>query len=206
MITRELLDDDNWKRTLGEDDLDTTNFISSLYVSDNLDISDAESYLKNYVTVNSTIEELALKYIAHNFQYFKETNDTIIIGLGFDNVYCKILEHSTFGHYALLKELVTPYTDDWEFKQIRTFSPYNDSFNGQDCWMSKRLGVSLESETSARMLATIICDKFDKSIASLYKLLNDVLERDSLAVFFDVEAIEELFGYDDLRDLKRIFL
>lgn len=204
MITRELLDDDNWKRTLGEDDLDTTNFILSFYESDNLDISDAESYLKNYVIVNSTIKELALKYIAYNFQYFKETNDTIIIDLVFDKVYYKILNHSTFGHYALLKEFMQPYTDDWEFKQIRTFSPYNDSFNGQDCWISKRLGVSLESETSARMLATIICDKFDKSVASLNKLLIDKLDKENLALFFDVEAIQESYGYEDFRDIKRL--
>jgi hypothetical protein len=206
MITQELLDGENWRSTLREKDLDTTNFILSLYESDDIDISEAYNFLKNYVTIKTPIEELALKFIAHNFQYYKQANDTIIIDLGFDNVYCELLNHSTIGYYALLKEFMPPYTDDWELKQVCTYVPPTNLCNRIDSWVSKKQSITIEWETSGRMLATIICDKFDQSILSLNKQLYEKLEKENLALFFDVDEFEETSGYDDYRVLKNILL
>lgn len=206
MITQELLDSEKGKSILGIEDLDTTNFILSLYGEKDIDISEANAFLQKYISIKTPIEELALKFIAHNFQYYKQVDDTIIYDLGFDNVYCEVLNHTVLGYYALLKEFMPPYTNDWELKQVRTFIPRGNICIGKDCWVSERVGITLESETSARMLATIICNKFDQSILSLNKRLYDKLDRENLALFFDIEEFEASSGYDDYRDLKKTLL
>ncbi|MBU2921498.1 hypothetical protein KO504_09110 [Winogradskyella psychrotolerans] len=204
MITQDLLNNKEGISLLQPEDLDTTNFILSLYGADDINISEAITYLKNYISIKSPIEELALKHIAHNFQYYKQAEDTIIYDLGFDNVYCALLEHSVLGFYAILKEFITPSAEDWELKQIRTYSPLTNSCFEKDCWVSKKRSISLEWETASRMLADIICSKFDQNISSINKRLYEKLDKKSLAHFFDIEEFEASSGYEDYRDLKRI--
>ena len=206
MITQELLNSEKGKSIIQPKDLDTTNFILSLYESDSIDISEASTFLKTYINVNTPIEELALKYIAHNFQYYKQNDDTIVYDLGFDNVYCAVLEHSVLGFYALLKEFITPFTDDWELKQVSNYSPFNNSCTEKDCWVSKKRSISLEWETASRMLADIICSKFDQRISSINKCLYKKLDKKSLSLFFDIEEFEASSGYEDYRYLKNILL
>lgn len=202
MITQELLHSEKGKSILQPKDLDTTNFILSLYEPVDIDISEANTFLKNYISVKIPMEELALKYIAHNFQYYKQESDTIIYDLGFDNVYCSLLEHSVLGFYAILKEFITPKAEDWELKQIRTYSPFNNSCMEKDCWVSKKRSISLEWETASRMLAKIICSEFDQTISSINKRLYKKLDKKSLALFIDVEEFEASSGYEDYRALK----
>jgi hypothetical protein len=206
MITQELLNSEKGKSIFQPKDLDTTNFILSLYESDDIDTSEADAYLKNYVTGKTPMEELALKYIAYNFQYYKQADDTIIYDLGFDNVYCALLEHSVLGFYALLKEFIIPSTEDWELKQIRTYSPLSNICFEKDCWVSKKRSISLEWETASRMLADIICSKFEQSLSSINKGLYEKLDKKNLALFFDIEEFEASSGYEDYRDLKDILL
>ena len=183
MITQELLHSEKGKSILKPQDLDTANFILTLYESDDIDISEANTFLRNYISVKTPMEELALKYIALNFQYYKQADDTIIYDLGFDNVYGSIVEHSVLGFYALLKEFITPSAEDWELKQIRTYSPFNNSCTEKDCWVSKKRSISLEWETASRMLAKIICSEFDQTISLLIKQLYDKLDKKSLTLF-----------------------
>ena len=206
MITQELLGTEQGKNVLNPKDLDNTDFILSLYETDDMDITEAITYLKNYINIKSPIEELALKYIAYNFQYYKQTDDTIIYDLSFDNVYCAILEHSVLGFYALLKEFISPSTEDWELKQIRTYSPSSNSCLEKDCWESKKRSISLEWETASRMLADIICSKFDQSMSSLNKRLYEKLDKKRLAHFFDIVKFEASSGYEDYRGLKDVLL
>lgn len=206
MITQELLDSPKSKDILGEKDLDTRNFILSLYESDSIDISEAFTYLQNYISINTPIEELALIFIAHNFQYYKEADDTIIYDLGLNNVYYEILNHSTLGYYALLKEFMPPYTTNWELKQIKTYKPKDNTFEERDIWVTKRESISLEWSNGARILATTICNKFDQKIASINNQLYRKLDRENLALFFDVEEFETSSGYEDYNGLKDILL
>lgn len=206
MITQELLGTEQGKNVLNPKDLDNTDFILSLYESDDIDISEAITYLKNYISIKSPLEELSLKYIAYNFQYYNQTDDTIIYDLDLDNVYCAILEHSILGFYALLKEFISPSTEDWELKQIRTYRPSSNSCLEKDLWVSTKSGISLEWETASRMLADIICNKFDQNISSLNKRLYEKLDKKRLSHFFDVEEFEASSGYEDYRDLKDVLL
>lgn len=206
MITQEFLYSEKSKSVLKHEDLDTTDFILSLYNSDDIDITEASNFLENYISPKTPIEGLALKYIAHNFQYYKQADDTIIYDLGFDNVYCALLEHSVLGFYALLKEFISPSTEDWELKQIRTYSPLTNSCFEKDCWVSKKRSISLEWETASRMLADIICSDFDQNISSINKRLYEKLDEKNLALFFDIEEFEASSGYEDYRDLKRRLL
>ncbi|UPS90466.1 hypothetical protein [Bizionia sp. M204] len=206
MITQELLSSEKGKNIILPEDLDTTNFILSLYEQDDLDITEAKTFLKNYISVKNPMEALALNFIAHNFQYYKQTGDTIFYDLGFDNVYGSIVEHSVLGFYALLKEFITPYKDDWKLKQVRTFNPLNNCFEERDSWVSEKAKMSIEWAAGSRMIATIICSEFDKTLLSLNKRLYDKLDKKNLALFYDMEDFEELTGSDDYRDLKNTLL
>jgi hypothetical protein len=206
MITKELINSEKWHSIAGVKDLDTTKFILSLYSLDDIDISEASVFLKNYINTKTPIEGLALEFISFNFQYFKQVNDTVTCDLDFDTVYYKILNHSVLGYYALLKEFMSPYTNDWELKQISTYSPLNNTCVEKDCWVSKKENISLEWATSASMLATIICNEFDQSVLSLRIRLYQKLNKKSLALFFDLKEIKTSFGHKDYSDLKRILL
>lgn len=206
MITQELLWSEEGKNILQPEDLDTTNFILSLHDPDDMDNTDAKNFLGNYIRVKTPMEALALNFIARNFQYYKQTNDTLISGLEFNNVYGSIAEHSVLGFYALLKEFFPPYKDDWKLKQVRTFNPSDNCFDERDSWVSKKANMSIEWAAGARMLATIICSEFDKTLLSLNKRLYHKLDKKNLALFYDMEEFEELTGSDDYRDLKNTLL
>ena len=206
MITQEFISSEKSKSVLKQEDLDTTGFILSLYESDHVDITEASNFLENYISPKTPIEGLALKYIAHNFQYYKQADDTIIYELGFDNVYCALLEHSVLGFYALLKEFISPSTEDWALEQIRTFSPLTNSCFEKDCWVSKKRSISLEWGTASRMLADIICSKFDQNISSINKRLYKKLDEKNLALFFDIEESYEIHGFNNYHQLKNLLL
>jgi hypothetical protein len=206
MITQEFLFSENAKDNLGEQDLDTTNFILSLFQTDDIDSSEAIAYLKNYISVTTPIEKLALKFIAYNFQYFVQTNDTITIDLDTDAVYYELLDHTTLGFYALLKAFLPPFTKDWKLKQVATYNPLDNTCQEANFWISESQQITLENDTCARMLAKIICEKFDQSITSLHKNLYKKLGKEDLAVFFDLDYYKELIGYKDHNGLKNILL
>lgn len=206
MITQEFLNNEKGQSILGVKDLDTTHFILSLYEPDNIDISEAFSFLNAYIKVQSKMEEIALKFIAHNFQYYKQENDTIIYNLNFDNVYAELINHSVLGFYALLKEFMPPYTSDWALKQISTYNPVHNSCEEQERWVSSNERISLEYAAAARMLASIICNQFDHNIESINKRLYKKLQKKDLALFFAVEEFKQTSGYESYKDLKNKLL
>lgn len=55
-----MLHSEKGKGLLQPKDLDTINFILSLYEPDNIDISEASAFLKNNISLKTPIEELAL--------------------------------------------------------------------------------------------------------------------------------------------------
>ena len=206
MITKEFLNSDKSNSVLKQEDLDTTNFILSLYESDDIDISEAQTFLSNYVTLDSPLDELALKYIAYNFKYFRQKGDTISYNLEMEDIYDSISEHSVIGFYGLLIKFIEPSTEDWELKQVSTYSPANNKCIQQDYWVSKNKSISLDSETATIMLGDIICSRINEGLSSLQKQLYKKLHKEDLDKFFDLDEIIETYGYDNYGDIKRNLL
>jgi hypothetical protein len=206
MITQELLNSEKANKILQPEDLDTSNFILSLFGTEEREISKAINYLKKFVNTKTPIEELALKYIALNFQTYKEIDDTIIFDLSYDDVYESLIESSALGFYALLKEFITPYTADWELEQISTYSPLNNVCEEKEYWVSKKYNISFGWSGASKMMSELICSRFNESVSSLNKGLYKKLDKKELALFFDIEEFEANSGYDDFRGLKDLLL
>lgn len=200
MITPEFLSTEKAKSILNPEDLDTSKFILSLYESDDIDISEAVDFLKNYVEIKSPMEEIALNYIADNFQFYKQADDTIIFGQEYDHIFCSIIETTTLGFYALLKEFFQPNVDDWQLKQVSTYIPIHNYCERKDCWESKQAQISFEWAAGSRMLAHVIHEKLNLTIKYLNHKLYRVLDDEKLALFFD--EIDEEYRNDYFDGLK----
>mgnify|MGYP005847412215 CR=1 FL=1 len=206
MITEELLENPNVESILGVNDLDTKDFILSLFSNDNYNIENALNLLQNHIVAKKPISILAMKLNAYNFQYYKQTHDTIMLYLDVDNVYNKILNHSVLGYYALLKEYISPSTSDWNLEQIKLYNPAINQVTSKDKWISKKSNISIGWEEGAQFLANIICDRFDTELLKINNILNKKLTKKNLSSFFDLKEIKDLTGNDGYLEVKKVLL